>query len=55
MEKILGLGLSHHIMREKEILVALKKHPNVIELLATAKDEENLYFIFEMSPNGTVH
>jgi serine/threonine protein kinase len=55
MAQVLKLNISHHIMREKEILASLKQHPNVIELLATAKDDENLYFIFEVSPNGTLH
>lgn len=35
-QKISSVGLEHHIFREKNILVALKEHPNIIELLATA-------------------
>ncbi len=40
-------------MREKTLLQSLK-HTNIIELLATAQDEKNLYFIFESGTNGTL-
>jgi serine/threonine protein kinase len=50
---VLELGKQRHILREKEILKALK-HPTIIRLLKTFKDEENLYFIFEHAENGTL-
>ena len=40
-------------MREKNLLMDLK-HPNIIELIDTAQDEKNLYFIFESGTNGTL-
>jgi|TARA_B110000285_G_C15074558_1_gene589948 serine/threonine protein kinase len=40
-------------MREKNLLSSLK-HANIIELLDTAQDEKNLYFIFESGTNGTL-
>lgn len=54
-DKVDKLGIIHHIMREKEFLSELKDNPHVIELLATAQDDTNLYFIFEVSPNGTLY
>ena len=53
-KKISDVGLEHHIFREKNILMELKEHPNIIELLGTCQDSENLYFIFEVSTNGTL-
>ena len=38
-------------MREKLILNTLK-HPNIIELITTFQDENNLYFVFEHAENG---
>ena len=37
-EKISAVGLTHHIFREKTILIALKDHPNIIELITTCQD-----------------
>ena len=53
-EKISKVNMEHHIFREKNILNALAGHPNVIQLLATCQDEVNLYFIFEVCPNGNL-
>jgi len=30
------------------------KHPNIIELYTTFKDDKNLYFVFEVGNNGTL-
>ena len=30
------------------------KHPNIIKILSTFKDEENLYFVFENAENGNL-
>ena len=40
-------------MREKELTSSLK-HGNIVKLLNTAKDEDNLYFIFENCVNGSL-
>ena len=53
MSQVLELGKQRHILREKEILKILK-HPTIIKLLKTFKDEQNLYFIFENAVNGTL-
>ena len=53
MMKIIELSKERHIMREKSLLAELK-HPNIIELYCTFKDTKNLYFVFEIGPNGTV-
>ena len=37
-QKISDVGLTHHIFREKTILIALKEHPNIIELITTCQD-----------------
>ena len=55
IKKVHEFNLGSHIYREKEILIALKDHPHVIELLATGKGEDHLIFVFEVSPNGTIH
>ena len=51
--KIINLNKEKHVLREKNLLAELK-HPNIIELYSTFKDEKNLYFVFEIGPNGTV-
>lgn len=53
IKKILELNKERHIMREKELLTDLK-HPNIIELYTTFKDDKNLYFVFEVGQNGTL-
>lgn len=52
-EQTVQRGKEEAIMREKNLLTSLK-HPNIIELLTTAQDEKNLYFIFESGTNGTL-
>jgi serine/threonine protein kinase len=44
-------GKERHVMREKLILNTLK-HPNIIELITTFQDENNLFFVFEHAENG---
>ena len=51
--KICELAKERHILREKEILNSLK-HFNIIELFTTFKDDEQLYFVFEIGQNGTL-
>jgi 3-phosphoinositide dependent protein kinase-1 len=51
--KIIELNKERHIIREKELLSELK-HTNIIELYSTFKDNTNLYFVFEIGPNGTL-
>ena len=45
----------HHkvdgIMREKKILSEIN-HPNIINLIGTFQDEENLFFVLEFAENG---
>lgn len=41
------------MLREKELLLKLK-HPNIIQLNATFKDNTNLYFVMEHAPNGSL-
>ena len=53
MMKIVELNKERHILREKNLLAELK-HPNIIELYSTFKDDKNLYFVFEIGPNGTL-
>ena len=53
MMKIIELNKERHILREKNLLAELK-HPNIIELYSTFKDDKNLYFVFEIGPNGTL-
>ena len=53
MMKIIELNKERHILREKELLAELK-HFNIIELYSTFKDNINLYFVFEIGPNGTL-
>ena len=53
MMKIIELNKERHILREKNLLADLK-HPNIIELFSTFKDDRNLYFVFEIGPNGTL-
>lgn len=40
-----------HVFREKALLNELH-HPNIIELYATFKQDESLYFVMEHAPNG---
>jgi serine/threonine protein kinase len=51
--RICELNKERHILREKELLHDLK-HPNIIQLFTTFKDDKNLYFVFEIGPNGTL-
>jgi len=51
--RICELNKERHILREKELLHELK-HPNIIQLFTTFKDDKNLYFVFEIGPNGTL-
>ena len=51
--KICEMAKERHILREKEILNSLK-HFNIIELFTTFKDDEQLYFVFEIGQNGTL-
>lgn len=50
-QQISELGKTRHIFREKDLLNELK-HPFIINLIATAMDSENLYFVFENCENG---
>lgn len=34
--------------------MALRDHPNIIELITTCQDADNLYFVFEVSTQGTL-
>mmetsp|Transcript_41780 Transcript_41780/g.63802 ORF Transcript_41780/g.63802 Transcript_41780/m.63802 type:complete len:141 (+) Transcript_41780:194-616(+) len=55
IRKICQLNKDRHIMREKDLLDSLRfKHANIINLLSTFKDENNLYFVFEQAPNGSL-
>ena len=51
--KICELAKERHILREKEILNSIR-HFNIIQLLTTFKDDEHLYFVFELGVNGTL-
>jgi len=35
--------------------MTLREHPNIIELITTCQDTENLYFVFEVSTQGTLN
>ncbi|CDW77165.1 3-phosphoinositide-dependent protein kinase-1 [Stylonychia lemnae] len=52
-KRILELDKTRSVFREKQLLTELQ-HPNIVKLVTTLKDEENLYFIFEHCPNGTL-
>jgi serine/threonine protein kinase len=43
-----------HIFREKNIMNSLNGHQFIINLLCTAKDEKNLYFVTDIAANGTL-
>jgi 3-phosphoinositide dependent protein kinase-1 len=51
--KTCQLNKERHVLRERALLNELK-HPNVIELIQTFKDEENLYFVMEAAGNGNL-
>lgn len=53
IKKITQINKERHIIREKELLNSLK-HTNIIQLYATFKDAENLYFVMENGPNGSL-
>lgn len=38
----------HHLFQEKAVLQSLK-HPNIIELINTFKDEENVYLLISLA------
>jgi serine/threonine protein kinase len=42
------------VHREKVILSEIEESPLVIKLLATFKDDDYLYFVFENCPYGTL-
>lgn len=55
IDKICQLNKERHVLREKELLDALRfRNTNIINLLATFKDPNNLYFVFEHAPNGSL-
>ncbi len=41
-----------NVFREKDLMMRLKGHPFMIELLGTCADDTNLYFISEYCTNG---
>lgn len=41
------------MLRERNLMNELK-HPNIVNLLCTFKDDVNLYFIFEVAINGNL-
>ena len=49
--KVGKVGSAH---REKQILTQLDGCKFVIELKKTFKDDENLYYVFEYCPYGTI-
>ncbi|CDW74527.1 3-phosphoinositide-dependent protein kinase-1 [Stylonychia lemnae] len=51
---IIKFNKTKSVHREKDILNQLKDHPNVIKLENTFQDKQNLYFVFEHCPNGTL-
>jgi len=51
--KICELNKERHILREKELTVKLK-HPSIVKLYNTFKDDTNLYFVFECCNNGSL-
>lgn len=53
IKKICEINKERHIIREKELLNSLK-HTNIIQLFATFKDDDNLYFVMENGPNGSL-
>ena len=40
-----------HVMREKKILTEFH-HPNMIEIIGTFQDDDNLYFVLSYEENG---
>ena len=48
---IARFGKERHVFREKAILNELH-HANIIELYATFKENESLYFVMEHAPSG---
>eukprot|EP00347_Sterkiella_histriomuscorum_P022448 403338451 len=51
---IIKFNKTKSVHREKEILNKFKSHPNIIKLESTFQDKQNLYFVFEHCPNGTL-
>jgi serine/threonine protein kinase len=48
------LNGQQQLKREKDLLLELNNHPNVVKLLGTGRNEENVYFIFELALNGSL-
>ena len=44
-------GKGKHVIRERDLLLSLN-HNNIIKLIATFQDDENLFFVFEHADNG---
>ncbi|RLN90079.1 hypothetical protein BBJ28_00010229 [Nothophytophthora sp. Chile5] len=40
------------VMREKQVLMTLPKHPFIVDLYATYQDEDNLYMLMELVQGG---
>src|SRR4051812_129209 len=42
---------TQYVKTERDIL-AKCKHPNIIKLMSTFQDSNNLYYVLELAPNG---
>ena len=42
------------VFRERDILEIICQHPGVVQLECTFQDNDNLYFLMEYAPNGTL-
>lgn len=42
------------VKNERDALMMLKGHPNIISLHSTFQDQDNLYFVMEFAPNGAL-
>jgi serine/threonine protein kinase len=50
---VLKHGKAYAVHRERDVLTKLT-HPNIVRLDGTFQDQENLYFLMEYVPNGSL-